>query len=312
MTDPETDATQRWARVPALEGPPRRRHAAPEDDPTEDDPADDELADDELAEDDLAERDPHAEPAERRPRDPLWQTITRGVGELLVTAGLILLLFVVYELWVTDLLNDRRQSALADEIHEQWGEAPAPGTPIAPQVAPAVGEPLAVLHVPRLGADWSRVVLEGTEEDQLREGPGHYVGTALPGEPGNLALAGHRVGKGSPFLDADQLRPGDPIVVETADAWYVYRVLGDPATGDYATDPSGIPGQQIVKPADVSVIAPVPNSPGVAPAGAAYLTLTTCHPKYSAHQRLIVHAVLDGAPTSKADDPDGPPELQEG
>jgi sortase (surface protein transpeptidase) len=240
--------------------------------------------------------------------DPDWQRLARGVGELLVTAGLVVLLFVVYEVYVTDLLNDRRQDQLSDQIHQTWDAEPAPtvGTP----VAPPVGEPLAVLHVPRLGEDWARVVLEGTSEDQLRQGPGHYVGTAMPGQRGNLALAGHRVGKGSPFLDADQLRPGDPIVVETADAWFVYRVLGDPATGDFAGDPSGIPGQQVVAPSDVDVIAPVPDAVGAAPTGS-YLTLTTCHPKFSARQRLIVHAVLDGEPISKADAPDGPPELQE-
>ena len=278
MTDPgqgrALDETQRWERVPPL---------------------------------------PEAPSGSARRRDPLWQVAARGIGEVLVTAGLVVLLFVVYEVFVTDLLNDRRQDQLADQIHQTWDAEPAPtvGTPIAPQVAPGLGEPLAVLHVPRLGADWARVVLEGTAEDQLSQGPGHYVGTALPGQPGNLALAGHRVGKGSPFLDADELRPGDPIVVETADAWYVYRVLGDRASGDFTTDPSGIPGQQIVRPADVDVIAPVPNAPAAAPTGA-YLTLTTCHPKYSARQRLIVHAVLDGDPISKADEPDGPPELQEG
>jgi sortase A len=98
-------------------------------------------------------------------------------------------------------------------------------------------------------------------------------------------------------------------VVETADSWFVYRVLGDPATGDYGTDPSGVPGQEIVRPSDVAVIAP---TPGGAAATQAYLTLTTCHPKYSARQRLIVHALLDGGPISKADAPDGPPELTKG
>jgi sortase A len=256
-----------------------------------------------------------------RPRDPLWRVLVRGAGELLVTAGLIILLFVVYELYVTDLLNGRTQDHLTQEIHQQWDAAvpaapsspavssPAASSPAAPLVEPPVGQPLAVLHIPRLGADYARVVLEGTSEDQLSQGPGHYVGTALPGQPGNLALAGHRVGKGSPFLDADQLRPGDPIVVETADSWFVYRVLGDPATGDYTTDASGIPGQEIVRPSDVAVIAP---TPGGAAATAAYLTLTTCHPKYSARQRLIVHAVLDGGALSKAAAPGGPPELQKG
>jgi len=275
MTDPQLglDATQRMDRVPALEP---RAAAAP-------------------------------------PRDPLWRTLARGLGELLVTAGLVVLLFVVYEVYVTDLLNDRQQGQLNEQLHDQWDAGPAPeaGTPIAPQVEPAVGEPLAVLHIPRLGADYERVILEGTAEDELSQGPGHYEGTAMPGQLGNLAIAGHRVGKGSPFLDADQLVPGDPIVVETADAWYVYRVLGNPGTGDYTTDPSGIPGQQIVRPTEVSVIAPVPGSAGVAATGA-YLTLTTCHPKYSARQRLIVHAELDGAPIAKADDPDGPSALQEG
>ncbi|WP_246081217.1 class E sortase [Modestobacter altitudinis] len=241
-------------------------------------------------------------------RDPLWQVLLRGAGELLVTAGLVVLLFVVYEVYVTDLLNDRTQGNLAEQLHDQWDQASA-----APEnlVAPAVGEPLAVLHIPRLGEDYSRVVLEGVSEEQLAEGPGHYIGTALPGQQGNLAIAGHRVGKGSPFLDTDELLPGDPIVVETAQNWYVYRVLGDAATGDYTTDPSGIPGQQIVKPSDVSVIAPTPDAADAAPSGA-YLTLTTCHPKYSAQQRLIVHAVLDGSPVSKADFPDGPPALIEG
>jgi sortase A len=289
MADPdqdlEWDRTQRWDRVPELA---RTSTQAP---------------DAEWDTDDRYTDEPD------RARDPFWQVLVRGVGELLVTAGLIVLLFVVYEVYVTDLLNDRRQDQLTQEIHDQWDDAPAP---TATPVAPPVGDPLAVLHIPRLGADYARVVLEGTTEDQLSQGPGHYVGTALPGQPGNLALAGHRVGKGSPFLDADQLRPGDPIVVETADSWFVYRVLGDPATGDYAADPSGIPGQQIVRPSDIAVISPVPGGEaGAAPTGA-YLTLTTCHPKYSARQRLIVHAVLEGAAVSKADAPDGPPALEEG
>ena len=82
----------------------------------------------------------------------------------------------------------------------------------------------------------------------------------MPGEQGNVALAGHRVGKGSPFLELDKLRPGDPIVVETAQSWFVYRVLGDPSTGDFGTDPSGIPGQEIVRPTDVAVIARTPDA----------------------------------------------------
>jgi sortase (surface protein transpeptidase) len=307
-TDPDRDLvddrswerdTNRWARVPELTPSAGRPRSAGEDDAWGAD-ADDAWETDEDWYDD--------EPGAARPRDPLWRQAARGVGELLVTAGLVLLLFVVYEVYVTDLLNQGRQGQLAEQIHDQWDAAPAS----APLTAPPVGEALAVLHVPRLGADFARVVLEGTTEDQLGQGPGHYVGTALPGQPGNVALAGHRVGKGSPFLDADRLRPGDPIVVETADSWFVYRVLGDPASGDYTTDPSGIPGQQIVTPGDLGVIAPTPGGAADAAPTGSYLTLTTCHPKYSARQRLIVHAVLDGGPISKAEAPDGPPALTEG
>jgi sortase (surface protein transpeptidase) len=285
MADPdsdlESDRTQRWDRVPELGGPAVRRPPVPYRRPAS-------------AEDPV-------------PRDPLWRVLVRGAGELLVTAGLVVLLFVVYEVYVTDLLNGRAQDHLAEQIQDQWDAA----APTEDLVEPPIGQPLAVLHIPRLGEDYSRVVLEGVSEDQLSQGPGHYVGTALPGQQGNLAIAGHRVGKGSPFLDADRLVPGDPIVVETAQNWYVYRVLGDAASGDYTTDPSGIPGQQIVRPSDVAVIAPTPGAADPAPTGA-YLTLTTCHPKYSARQRLIVHAVLDGAPISKADAPAGPPALTGG
>jgi sortase A len=240
-----------------------------------------------------------------RRRGDLWRAVARGLGEALVSVGLILLLFVLYEVYVTDLLTDRRQAELTRELYADWdADPPVPGSQVP-------GDAIAVLYIPRLGDDYRQVVLEGTAEEQLSQGPGHYLGTALPGEQGNLALAGHRVGKGSPFLELDRLRPGDPIVVETADTWVVYRVLGDPATGDFTGDPSGVPGQQIVLPTDIDVISPVPGLDENAPPDGAYLTLTTCHPRFSARERLVVHAVLDGAPTAKDDAPDGPPALRE-
>jgi sortase (surface protein transpeptidase) len=259
-----------------------------------------------------------------RRRGDALRTLIRGVGQTLITFGLISLLFVVYELYMTDLLAAREQDQLSQEIQEQWADAPTvtppEGAPSAgtPEPAPApapesiqvsLGQPFSVLHIPRLGGDYSRVVVEGTAQVQLAQGPGHYIDTALPGQEGNFAVAGHRVGRGSPFLDLDQLRPGDPIVVETEGNWYVYRVLGDPATADFGTDPSGIPGREIVRPEDVAVISPTPGGPAQGPAAGVYLTLTTCHPKYSAAQRLIIHARLDGAPVSKAAAPDGPPAL---
>jgi sortase A len=133
----------------------------------------------------------------------------------------------------------------------------------------------------------------------------------MPGERGNLAIAGHRVGQGSPFLDLDQLRPGDPIVIETRTSWFVYRVLGDRTTGAFTGDPSGIPGQEVVSPSATDVISPTPDAAPSAPATGDYLTLTTCHPKFSARKRLVIHAVLDGTGYRKADAPNGPPALTE-
>ena len=225
------------------------------------------------------------------------------LGDLLVTVGVVLLLFVVYEVYVTDLLTEQRQSELTDDLYAEWADdPPVPGSQVP-------GDAIAVLYVPRLGADYRQVVLEGTADAQLSQGPGHYVGTALPGEQGNLAIAGHRVGKGSPFLELDTLRPGDPIVVETADSWFTYRVLGDPDTGVVTGDPSGVPGQEIVLPTQVDVISPVPGGDAYGDPAGAFLTLTTCHPKFSARQRVIIHARLDGAPLSKAEAPNGPAAL---
>jgi sortase (surface protein transpeptidase) len=240
-----------------------------------------------------------------KPPGHRWRLIARTLGELLVTGGLVVLLFVVYELFVTDLVAAGQQADLSEQLRQEWSAGPAHDRPAVP------GDALAVLYIPRLGADYRRVVLEGPAEEQLPRGPGHYPGTAMPGERGNLAIAGHRVGRGSPFLDLDELRPGDPIVVETVDAWFVYRVLGDPGTDSFSGDPSGIPGRQIVRPTDVDVIAPVPGGRADAPPDGAYLTLTTCHPKYSAQQRLVIHAVLTDEGALKTEAPDGVPALRE-
>jgi sortase A len=302
MADPDwaqrEDRTERWERVPELGGPPMQgRPPVPG----------------------RAGGNPHGpgtapgriddggSAAGPRRRDPVWRTAARGIGELLVTAGMVLLLFVVYEVYVTDLLTAQRQDELSQELHEKWDSAPTPAAGGITQVE--IGDAFGVLRIPRLGADYTRVILEGTAETQLSQGPGHYVGSAMPGEPGNVALAGHRVGKGSPFLDLDTMQPGDPIVVETADSWFVYRMLGDPATGDVDTDPSGIPGRHIVSPSAVEVVSPTPNAAATAAPSGAYLTLTTCHPRYSARQRLVVHARLDGGAMSKAQYPDGPDAL---
>lgn len=319
MADPRddqpSDRTERWDRVPELGGPPLpgRPPVPGAHEPvrsgsavrTADGWPADEAVDDRWAADDRWDDDELPTDDDERPADPPrgrgpWRTAALGVGELLVTAGMVLLLFVVYELYVTDLMTAQRQDELSTELREQWAEETDPVRRSLTQVD--VGDAFGVLRIPRLGEDYTRVILEGTEEEQLSQGPGHYVDSAMPGEEGNVGLAGHRVGKGSPFLELDTMQAGDPIVVETADNWFVYRVLDD-------ADPSGIPGMHVVSPTAVEVVSPTPGAAvGVAPSGS-YLTLTTCHPRYSARERLIIHARLDGGALSKAEYPDGPDAL---
>lgn len=254
---------------------------------------------------------------DRRPprsRSDLVRTGVRGLGQTLITGGLVVLLFVVYELFITDLLTDQRQEELTDELVQNWEDDPTlgPDLPGGGLSEIPLGEGFAFIRIPALGTDYVRVVVEGTTSAALATGPGHYVESAMPGELGNFSLAGHRTGKGSPFIDLDVLRPGDAVVIETVDTYFTYRVLGDPATGNFGADASGIPGQEIVLPQDVEVVFPIPgaNDASVEPT-IAYLTLTTCHPKFSNDHRLIIHAVLDGPGLSKADYPDGPPAMTE-
>jgi sortase A len=221
------------------------------------------------------------------------RTALRGVGQTLITIGLVLLLFCVYELWVTNLVTAREQGRLTEELADRWTE-PRPGAagPAVRPVAVELGQGIAVLRVPRLGEDWAKVVVEGTGVEDLKKGPGRLVESGQPGEPGNLVVSGHRTTYGAPFADLDALQPGDAVVVETRDSWFTYRVTGS----------------QVVAPTAVEVTLPVPGKPGVAPTESV-LTLTTCHPRYSARQRLIVYSALEQA-LPKADG--DPPALREG
>jgi len=236
------------------------------------------------------------------------RTFVRGVGQTLITFGLVVLLFVGYELWVTDLINHRTQSRLNTALHKQWenGDDPLVGAGQTRSRRPGervtripLGRGIANIYIPEFGTDYVFTIVEGTNSSQLEEGPGHYVDTALPGELGNFAVAGHRVGKGSPFLNLDKLRAGSPIVIETKDYWYTYRVLGNRRTGDpERPGGSGVSGLQIVDPSNLGVVLPMPEQPGAKPR-LRLLTLTTCHPKFSARERLIIHAQEDGGPLRK-------------
>jgi sortase A len=231
------------------------------------------------------------------------RTAVRGIGQTSITLGVVILLFVVYELWFTDLINAGEQKSATNKLEKAWGSGDDPlvGGQSGDKVRSIpLGTGIAIIRIPRLGLDYARTVVEGTNADDLDIGPGHYTNSALPGQKGNLAIAGHRVGKGSPFLDLDKLLPGDAIVIETKTSWFTYRVLGDKANGSFTQGtPEGIPGREIVDPSDVKVVAPVPDHIGETPSQA-MITLTTCHPKFSAHQRMIIHGVLEGKPRPRS------------
>ncbi|NTW38656.1 MAG: class E sortase [Cellulomonadaceae bacterium] len=207
------------------------------------------------------------------------------VGELLLTLGVLLGLFVVWQLWWTDVVGTRAQAAVVAGL--DW-EPPAPvaADPVEVErrdAAPAMVEPalattFATLQVPRWGATDVRPISQGTTTRDVLDplGIGHYDGTAMPGGLGNFAVAGHRTTYGKPLNRIAELQVGDALVVRTEQAWFVYRVTT----------------WSIVSPRDVDVIAPVPGQPDAQPTEA-QMTLTTCHPMFSARERYVVHALLD-------------------
>ncbi|AWB84881.1 class E sortase [Corynebacterium liangguodongii] len=252
-------------------------------------------------------------PAGRAPRRA---SASQVAGELLLTAGIVLLLFAFYEAFWTNLASGKLQDNAQHSLESTWVN---PRTVKTPQL----GDVLARMYIPAFGADYQFAIIEGVGEEDLRAGPGRYPDTQLPGRPGNFAVAGHRVGKGAPFNDLGKLNACDAIVVETQTHWLTYRVLPmttDPqqrageasrcmgtrlaprvAAGDY----SGVLGRHITTPNDVSVLNPVPGTARVevAPGAEALLTLTTCHPQFSNAERMIIHAVMVEAVDKAA----GPP-----
>lgn len=199
--------------------------------------------------------------------------LIRGMGELCITAGLILMLFVTYELWGTGRYTQDQQDRLGDELLKTW-QAPTKVTTEKVKL----GKGLAMIRVPRFGKDYKYVVIEGVDRSDLRKGPGHYPGTALPGEVGNFVVSGHRTTYSAPFNRLGELDRGDEILIDTRDQQYVYKV----------TD------RKIVKPSAVEVTAPVPFHPKRRPTEQ-LITLTTCHPKYSAAERMIIFGELASA-----------------
>ena len=213
--------------------------------------------------------------------------MTKVLGELMLTIGVVLLLFAFYEAYWTNVESGQLQEEASADLEEQWRNP-------RQKMEPELGEAFAQLYIPTFGSDYHFAIIEGTNEDDLLRGPGRYVDSQMPGEMGNFAVAGHRVGKGAPFNDLGKLETCDDIVVETQTERITYRVL--PIDGEQADCFNGIPpeyshvvGRHITTPGDVSVTNPVPESD--AEPNREILTLTTCHPQFSNAERMIVHAM---------------------
>ena len=200
----------------------------------------------------------------------------RGIGQTLITFGVVILLFCGYELWFTGIYTKQQQHELGKGLDRTWQQAPAvvPHPHQKPVLLPyVVGEGIARIWFPTLHLHY--VVVEGVNRDDLKKGPGHYPTSARIGAVGNVVISGHRTTYLAPFNRVDELHQGDPIVLETQGFWYTYTVTSE----------------TVVKPTAIEVTYPVPYHLGQKPTQR-LLTLTTCNPKYSATTRLIVHATL--------------------
>lgn len=216
------------------------------------------------------------------------------LGELLLTAGVFVFLYLGWQLYLNSAIAAGNQTDQAKSISQSWAaeyssgpitiDVPHAQDPVgnvavpAYDITPINANAFATLIVPRFGADWTRPIAEGIGvEDVLNTfGVGHYPGTAMPGQVGNFAVAGHRTSHGDAFININQLDVGDSIYVETPDGWYRYVFR----THEY------------VLPDGVGVLQPVPQMPGASPTDR-ILTLTSCNPIHSVSERYIAYATFD-------------------
>ncbi|WP_422390947.1 class E sortase [Arthrobacter sp. N1] len=243
----------------------------------------------------------------RRRRSPV-QLVVQIVGELLITAGLVLLLFVAWEVWWTNIDADIKQDQALEEFFSEIpvppaSSGPAPSTGSVPPTGEDFGEPavlepdaltgtFGVAYIPRFGEDYSRPITAGVGTDVLDNlGLGHYPGTAAPGQVGNIALAGHRQTHGQVLDQIHTLVPGDRIYLQTRAGYYTYVFRNT----------------EIVLPDQVDVIAPVPTEPGAEPVDR-ILTLTSCNPRFGAQERIIAYSVMESWRPTEAGPP---PEIAE-
>ncbi|MGP3978654.1 class E sortase [Streptomyces sp. 8N114] len=216
---------------------------------------------------------------------------SRAIGEVFITCGVLMLLFVAYQLWWTNVLANQQAGGATDQLHKQWDEhKPGDGTdPERKAGAFKPGEGFAIIHMPKI--DVTAPIAEGTSKAKVLDKGmvGHYdekpLKTAMPWDKkGNFALAGHRNTHGEPFRYINKLKYGDVVVVETQSKYYTYKVTRQlPSTS----------------PSDTGVIGPVPPKSGYTKPGR-YITLTTCTPEYTSKYRLIVWGIMvDERPRSK-------------
>jgi sortase A len=203
------------------------------------------------------------------------RNVVGAVGKIFVTLGLLILLFVAYQLWGTGIYESQQQSKLASQFKQEIRKhpttttaegAPAVTTTTAAVPTPPPGDAIGHIVIPKIGVD--KYVVQGVGVPDLRKGPGHYPTTPMPGQAGNAAIAGHRTTYGAPFNRVDELDVGDPIEITTTQGTFTYKVDKKPFA---------------VPPTQTDVLTPTAD---------ATLTLTTCNPKFSASQRLIVQATL--------------------
>jgi sortase A len=208
---------------------------------------------------------------------------SRVIGEVFITTGVLMLLFVTYQLWWSNIRAQQQAGREATSLQQEWKNGKrAPG-------AFEPGQGFAILHIPKL--DVVAPIAEGISKSKVldRGMVGHYdensIKTAMPDDKtGNFGLAGHRNTHGEPFRYINRLKPGDPIVVETQDTYYVYDMA------------SILP---VTPPTNVSVLNPVPPGSGFTGPGR-YITLTTCTPEFTSKYRMIVWGkMVEERPRSK-------------
>lgn len=208
-----------------------------------------------------------------------WWRVVGAAGRMMIRAGVLLLLFVAYQLWGTGLATSRAQESLANRFETLQQTAPTvtdPATAPTDLPIPEPGDPIGRIQIPRIDVDF--IMVQSVDLRYLQNGPGHFPQTPLPGQPGNSAFAGHRTTYKAPFNRIDELAPGDVITVTTLQGTFTYVV--DRHVGEDGTLDSG---HFIVKPTDLSILDQDKGN---------RLTLMACNPKYSAATRIVVTATL--------------------